>query len=81
MRKITFDDECEKQQDFMTENSEAFASAFMYLSMWGLGSYTEVNLIWLRDDEILAQYSMPNGSTYTIGAIWHSDEKRFSFHS
>ena len=69
-------------EDCMAKNYEATTQAIGYLSTWGGPKYSKVYLFAMKD-EITATYfdTNPNRVAYCIGAIWHEDEKRFSFHS
>lgn len=59
--------------------------ALGHLSTWGAAHYPAVTIFALsRDnDEMVACYYMDGASapSFTMGAVWRPDEKRFTFHS
>ena len=69
--------------------ADKLQSAVGYLSMWGLGGYSRVRIVFdAKHKELIASYWEWNGSGtrpgYGLGAIcavWHEDRGEFSFHS
>ena len=61
-----------------------YQQAIGYLSSWSHGSdnYPEVAIYGCSDGELYANYIRSDGSRgYSIGAIWHPEDQRYSFHS
>ena len=59
-----------------------FWNAIGYLSCWSADSKPRCEIQPNRDGDMVAHYYNENGEhAYTIGAVWHEDEKRYSLHS
>lgn len=58
-------------------------AAIGYLSLWGFPSFPVVDIHPDGKTDLLAVYTDPENSArrYVIGAIWRSDENRYTFHS
>lgn len=69
-------------EDFLAKSYAATTQAIGYLSTWGGAKFSSVHLF-AKEDEIIATYYKHNPDIveYVIGAVWHPEEKRFSFHS
>lgn len=67
-----------------TVNIVEFYRAIGYLSAWAItgGNYPKLS-IWVdRECDLNAIYRKENGEVgYVIGAVWHRDDKMYSFHS
>jgi hypothetical protein len=57
--------------------------AINYLTLWSIPSFPVVNIYHDGDRDFVAVYTDPanSGRRYVIGAIWRSDESRYTFHS
>lgn len=84
-RSVTLYIDADTYQDIVeTAGYEAYNRAVGYLSSWALGAdnYPEVAIYGCGDGELYAHYIRSDGTRgYTIGAIWHSEDQRYSFHS
>jgi hypothetical protein len=58
-------------------------AVFGRLSMWGFGSYPVVDIYHDGDADFVAVYREETGSPprFTIGAVWHKEDKEYGFHS
>jgi hypothetical protein len=84
-RKVTQYIDADTYQNVVEQTGyEAYYKAIGYLSSWSLGSdnYPEVALYACGDGELYAHYIRPDNTVgYVLGAVWHPDERRYSFHS
>jgi hypothetical protein len=66
------------------EKSNPVASrALGYLATWALSGYDQVSIYPDgNDNDLIAVYTSSTGEhKFVMGAIWHEDEGRYSFHS
>lgn len=84
-RKVTHYIDADTYQNVVEQTGyEAYYKAIGYLSSWSLGSdnYPEVALYACSDGELYAHYIKPDNTVgYVLGAVFHPDERRYSFHS
>lgn len=84
-RKVTQYIDADTYQTVIEQTGYApYYKAIGYLSSWSLGSdlYPEVNIYACGDGELYAHYIKPDNTVgYTIGAVFHPEERRYSFHS
>lgn len=82
----------ERYDNFRVGRDDKMQAAIGYLSTWCMNSYNRVSISLqfgreVGDAEFVAFYyreddkGVRQPGQYTIGAIWHEDGQRFSFHS
>jgi uncharacterized Zn finger protein len=84
LRTIEIHADSKEFSDFMYDNTHAVQTAIGYLTMWSVTTYDTVTISFdAKRQELHAYYQQADNDKkrYVIGAVWHADEKRFSFHS
>lgn len=83
MRTVTLNIDQEKVFDVRERHHEEFIQAVGYLVGWAFDLYDTVSIVDDREPGDLAAYyaNSENDKRYVIGAIWHPEEGRYSFHS
>lgn len=65
-------------------HAQQLKAALGYLVSWGIDGYSVVDIRRDGKTDLLAVYynlRTPADRRYVIGAIWRSDENRYTFHS
>ena len=83
MRTVTLNIDQEKVFDVRERCPKEFSQALGYLAGWAIDLYDTVSIVDDREPGDLAAYytHSENDKRYVIGAVWHPEESRYSFHS